>query len=231
MAMMRSSGVRNHAFAGESGKKNQKSTDTIRVIRPKIIMSLHKSEWGYAGNAGQDTHHCHAMNVVDFMCRTPKAMRPRRIIAAPFIRTVKKSKCRAKGMKSRRTPVSYSLRLFFARVEHRGDQKESWGDCALANAKEDPACEQCTKVFCSCMAEQSYCPDEDVQANHAVRTSLHCIVQCGNTPHPLAHREVLQRKVLRPLKNKEEEVEYRREPVELVLVDVSTIARGCVRQP
>ncbi len=38
--MMRSSGVRNQAVCGESGKKNQKTTETMSVIRPVKIISL-----------------------------------------------------------------------------------------------------------------------------------------------------------------------------------------------
>lgn len=43
------------------------------------------------------------------------------------------------------------------------------------------------------------------------------------SPHPFAHREILQRKILGILKSEEEEVEDGIEPIELTLVDVGSV--------
>lgn len=56
-----------------------------------------------------------------------------------------------------------------------------------------------------------------------------CCCQCQavestfpNEPHPFSYGEILQREVLWPLEHEEEEIEYRPEPVELVLSDVGS---------
>ena len=41
-----------------------------------------------------------------------------------------------------------------------------------------------------------------------------------DTPHPLRDGQSLEGEILRPLEDEEEQVEYRSQPVELVLVDV-----------
>jgi hypothetical protein len=63
-ALTRSSGVRNHAVVGESGKKNQNAAAVTRVMSPVMIMS-----------------HCQGWNVFVWMCRQPKLTNPEIICA------------------------------------------------------------------------------------------------------------------------------------------------------
>jgi len=67
-AKTRSSGVRNRAVVGESGKKNQKTIATTNVINPVISIN-----------------HCQGMSFV-LVCKTPKLTKPKKMIAKPFIR-------------------------------------------------------------------------------------------------------------------------------------------------
>ena len=70
-AFTRSSGVKNQAFVGESGKKNQKSTDMKRVRVPVIV-----------------TSHCQGSKAVVRTWRQPKASKPKKTVPTPFMRTL-----------------------------------------------------------------------------------------------------------------------------------------------
>ncbi len=49
-----------------------------------------------------------------------------------------------------------------------------------------------------------------------------------NVPHPFAHREILQCKVLRPFKGQKEQIEGSAQPVELGLINVGTITSAAL---
>lgn len=107
----RSSGVKNQALVGESGKKNQKSMEVTKVRMPVMA-----------------TNHCQGSKLGVLMCVQPKASKPKKMMAKPFMRTRngRQRKLSKKAGKSfRRTPVSSPLHLFSACVEHGGNLKQA----------------------------------------------------------------------------------------------------------
>lgn len=109
IATTRSSAVRNHAFAGESGKKNLRPTRRSFLLDRQANSAGHvpeydrdhernnpgddhqpvgfnhvREEWSFAGLR---THHCHGSSTSCWMCSVPYATRPSMMIAAPFMRT------------------------------------------------------------------------------------------------------------------------------------------------
>ena len=69
IAMILSSFVKNLAFIGESGMKNQKQIPTMNVTRPQMTMKS-----------------CHGSKVSDFRCEVPNDTNPLNIWAVPFMR-------------------------------------------------------------------------------------------------------------------------------------------------
>jgi len=70
MTLTRSSGVKNQALVGESGKKDQK---IIEVIKVRIPVNAY--------------NHCQGSKPEVWMCVQPKASKPKRMMATPFMRT------------------------------------------------------------------------------------------------------------------------------------------------
>ena len=70
MTLTRSSGVRNQALVGESGKKYQKAIEVTKVRMPVI-----------------ETNHCQGWKSGVWICVQPKESKPKKMMAKPFIRT------------------------------------------------------------------------------------------------------------------------------------------------
>jgi len=68
--LTRSSGVKNQALVGESGKKYQNVIEVMKVRMPVI-----------------ETNHCQGWKPGVRMCVQPKERRPKKMMAKPFIRT------------------------------------------------------------------------------------------------------------------------------------------------
>ena len=75
-----SSGVKNQAFVGESGKKNQKRTEVKRVRVPVMV-----------------TSHCQGSKPVVLMWRQPKASKPKKMMPMPFMRTLNRNQNKFPG--------------------------------------------------------------------------------------------------------------------------------------
>ena len=67
---IRSSGVKNQALVGESGKKRQKAIAVMKVRIPVML-----------------TNHCQGWKPGVCICVQPKASKPKKMMAKPFIRT------------------------------------------------------------------------------------------------------------------------------------------------
>jgi hypothetical protein len=108
--LTRSSGVRNQAVVGESGKKNQKSIEVNKVKIPVIV-----------------TNHCQGSKPGVRMWMQPKATMPKKMMPTPFMRTGNWRQNRFLGRTSKggkHTPVSRPLDLFRAGIEHGGYLKQ-----------------------------------------------------------------------------------------------------------
>lgn len=70
IAIARSSGVKNHAVAGESGNQRKYATAVASVMTPVIIKN-----------------HCQGENPLVWICKTPNERKPDTICAVPFIKT------------------------------------------------------------------------------------------------------------------------------------------------
>jgi len=68
--LTRSSGVKNQALVGESGKKDQKVIEVMKVRMPVIAYN-----------------HCQGSKPGVWMCVQPKASKPKKMMATPFMRT------------------------------------------------------------------------------------------------------------------------------------------------
>ena len=68
--LTRSSGVKNQALVGESGKKNQKIMEAMKVRIPVMA-----------------TNHCQGAKSGVLVCVQPKASKPKKMMATPFMRT------------------------------------------------------------------------------------------------------------------------------------------------
>lgn len=195
--MTRSSGVRNQAVAGESGKRNLRiGTTSGGVIsnksqsRTSETLVIPKEYGDHEGDDTSDQHqprksihevlicpfrrfesyHCHGKRLPVLIWSVPYATSPSMMIASPFIKTA----CRIMSgwslvtWKLRLTPVAHPLCLFLTGIEHRGDNHESWRDGAFTYAKEHAAREELSKVLRSGMAEERHSPHEDVDASGGV---------------------------------------------------------------
>ena len=108
--LTRSSGVKNQASVGESGKKNQKSIEVMKVRIPVMV-----------------TNHFQGSKPGVWMCVQPKESKPKKMMATPFMRTWNRRQeglPRKADKNSKHTPVSSPLHLFSTCVEHGGDLKQ-----------------------------------------------------------------------------------------------------------
>ena len=109
--LTRSSGVKNQALVGESGKKNQKSIEVNKVRMPVMV-----------------TNHCQGSKPGVRIWIQPKASKPKKMMATPFIRTVsgrQKKLSRAIDRNAKHTPVPSPLHLFSPCIEHGGYLKRA----------------------------------------------------------------------------------------------------------
>lgn len=87
-----------------------------------IIMSLvHIPSGKLRKVIDRQTYHCQGIKLPCLMCNVPNATRPSTMIAKPFIRTAKVMVNQLMPMNAKyavRTPITHSLRLFLARIEH-----------------------------------------------------------------------------------------------------------------
>ena len=64
------------------------------------------------------------------------------------------------------TPISNSLSLFRAGIEHGRDNQKTCSDRPFAHPKDQANCKQARKVFAGGMAAQRDSPDSDVKAGN-----------------------------------------------------------------
>lgn len=170
----------------------------------------------------KEGYHFHGAKPPIFVCSTPKLIKPMTIIAVPFMRTVVRSGqygCSLhSGLGRRHTPQADTLRLLLPRVEHARYNHESGRNDSLTRAEDEAACKQPTKTRAGRMGHERNRPYEDTYA--APQSHVLAFITDGelkpDAPHPLAHWEPLERKVLWVFERKIAEVYRKRVRVSCV---------------
>ena len=94
-------------------KAYQNNTETMRVIRPVIIMSLVHIPSGKSRKViDRQTYHCQGIKLPCLMCNVPNATSPSTMIAKPFMRTARIMVNQLVLVNAKyevRTPITHSL--------------------------------------------------------------------------------------------------------------------------